>query len=168
MDGYVINLGPGWAHAMKRAIGPGAKIKLSELYEQYGAKHNLQDGKEFVDWLRNVKLTDPNKWKIVVKEDFKNKDTENVSTSMEVNEAKESKAAPKRQRSNDNVAPIVEKKIEVKDIVGLSVRDGRELLPKITDLNLLKYSLQEANQLAGKDSLCIIIRKRIKELQSGR
>jgi hypothetical protein len=55
--------------------------------------------------------------------------------------------------------------MNVDDVVGLSVRQARELLPKVTDLNLLKYALQEANQLANKDSLCKVIRKRITDLQ---
>jgi hypothetical protein len=62
----------------------------------------------------------------------------------------------------------VPKKIEVGEIVELSVRKARDLMPKITDLNLLKYALQEANPRAGKDSLCNVLRKRIKELQIAR
>ena len=59
-------------------------------------------------------------------------------------------------------------KMTIQEVVMLSVRQGREVLPKITDLKLLKYAFQEANQLAGKDSLCNIIRKRIKDLELGR
>ena len=63
---------------------------------------------------------------------------------------------------------MVQTKMAVVDIVEMSVRQARETLPKITDLNLLKYAFQEANQRAGKDSLCRILRKRIKELQISR
>ena len=151
MKGYVMNASPVWAHAMKRSIGPGAKIPLDELYEQYGVKHNIKEGGDFVAWLRNVKLKDTDRWKVV----FENESikTENVEISQDI------------KNKPENVAPMVKAKTEVSDIVELSVRNAREKLPKINDLKLLKFALQEANQLAGKDSLCKIIRKRIQELQ---
>ena len=147
MKGYVMNASPVWAHAMKRSIGPGAKIPLDELYEQYGVKHNIKEGGDFVAWLRNVKLKDTDRWKVV----FENESikTENVEISQDI------------KNKPENVAPMVKAKTEVSDIVELSVRNAREKLPKINDLKLLKFALQEANQLAGKDSLCKIIRKRI-------
>ena len=55
MKGYVLNSAPIWAHVMKRAVGPGAKISLDDLYEQYGKKHGLAEGEEFVEWLKSVK-----------------------------------------------------------------------------------------------------------------
>jgi hypothetical protein len=145
MKGYVKNVSPIWTHAMKRAIGPGATVPLSELYKQYGKKHNLKKGAEFVEWLRTVKLTDVNRWKVVVEGDK--------------TEAEESKSivAPESDK-----AP---KQMGIEDIIGLSVRRAREVLPKIMDLKLLKYALDEAGPRAGKDSLCRLLRKRIQELQ---
>jgi hypothetical protein len=156
MDGYVMNVSSGWAHAMKRAVGPGAKVPINELYEQYGIKHGISEGEDFVKWLRSVKLRDTNRWKIVCD-----------AVGSAVVESK-GEVEIEKKKGHDMVTPMVKTKMEVKDIVELSVRDGRQVLPTITDLNLLKYALQEANQLSGKDSLCIIIRKRIKELQLGR
>lgn len=157
MKGYVMNTSTIWTHAMKRSIGPGAKVPLNELFEQYGAKHGIETGNAFVEWLRTVKLKDTNKWRIVVEEDT----VEGTSPPVE-------KEAPRTKISNDGVTPMVSTKLEVIDVVGFSVRQAREQLPKIKDLNLLKYALQEANQLAGKDSLCKVIRKRIKDLQIAR
>lgn len=153
MNGYVMNVSNAWTHAMKRSIGPGAKIPLDELFEQYGIKHDLNEGPDFVGWLRGVKLRDSNKWKIIFDDD-----KEEVSD--------EEKQTTKKPKTQGNIAPIVSTKLTVEDVVGLSVRKARESLPKVTDLKLLKYSLQEANQLAGKDSLCNEIRKRIRSLQS--
>jgi hypothetical protein len=143
---------------MKRSIGPGAKVPLNELFEQYGAKHDLKEGQEFVQWLREVKLKDSKKWRIVLEEETSTTETKAISEETK-------KATPVMSGPS---SPLVKKKTEVSDIVNLSVRKAREQLPRITDLNLLKYSLQEANQLAGKDSLCKIIRKRIKDLQIAR
>jgi len=160
MKGYVMNASTIWTHALKRAIGPGQKVELEELYEQYGAKHSLATGEEFIQWLRSVKLPDSKKWKIVLEE-----------SGPEIEEESEVKVdvvAKISNRVESGPPPMVKKKMEVADIVNLSVRNAREVLPKVTDLNLLKYAMQEANQLSGKDSLCKIIRKRIRDLQIGR
>jgi hypothetical protein len=162
MKGYVINSANTWMHAMKRSVGPGAKVPLSELFEQYGVKHNLSDGKEFIDWLRDTKLKGKDNWKIIVEDD-----TASPVTTEVVSEVKPVVTRNKKPVV-DNVAPMVQSKMEVKDIVEMSVRQARDILPTIKDLNLLKYAFQEANQRAGKDSLCRIIRKRIKELQISR
>lgn len=161
MNGYVLNASNMWTHAMKKSIAPGAQIPLTELYEQYGVKHGINEGPEFVSWLRNVKLKDSQRWKIVVDED-KPKDEESQP-------AVEAEVKPAGAAKPDNVAPFINTtKFTVEQLVGLSVRKGREVIPKVTDLKLLKYALQEANQLAGKDSLCRVMRKRIKELQISR
>ena len=161
MKGYIMNTTSVWTHTMKRSVGPGAKIPLKELYEQYGIKHNLTEGKEFVEWLRTVKLKDSKKWRIVVEDEVVNVEG--------VTEAKDVIDEPQNLIKNvDIVAPMVESKLTVADVVGLPVRKAREIIPKVNDLNLLKYAFQEANQLSGKDSLCKIIRKRIREIQIAR
>ena len=138
---------------MTSASTPGAKVPLDELYEQYGVKHNIREGEDFVQWLRNVKLKDTNRWKITLEEEDE-QGTEVVDTE--------------EVKRESGVSSLVPTKMRVEDVVNLSVRIGREVLPKVTDLKLLKYALQEANQLSGKDSLCRIIRKRIRDLQIAR
>jgi len=161
MKGYVINTSKNWKHAMKRSVGPGAKVPLSELFEQYGIKHNLSNDKEFIDWLQNTKLRDKDNWRIVVEEDSIVETSPTPITDKPV-------VTRNKKPVVDNVSPMVQSKMEVKDLVEMSVRQARDILPKITDLNLLKYAFQEANPRAGKDSLCRIIKKRIKELQISR
>jgi hypothetical protein len=171
MKGYVQNTTPIYAHAMKRVIGPGVKVPLEELYEQYGRKHNLSKGQEFVEWLRNVKLRDVDKWKIVTEDEenvelevrvTKRLDEVSAETTIEGGEA--SVPAEKRNKDLEPVGTVNVKEMTVEDVVGLSVRKAREVIPEIRDVNLLKYALQEAAPRAGKDSLCIILRKRIQEL----
>jgi hypothetical protein len=161
MKGYVMNTSSVWTHSMKRSVGPGAKIPLDELYDQYGVKHDLKEGQDFIEWLRNVKLKDSKKWRIVVEDE--NVVVEGVTDAKEILDD-----IQKTTKKVDNVAPMVESKITIADVVGLSVRQAREVVPKINDLNLLKYAFQEANQLSGKDSLCKVIRKRIKDIQIAR
>jgi hypothetical protein len=155
MKGYIRNRTHNWIHATKRAIGPGAKISLSTLYDQYGKKYGISEGEPFVDWLRTIKFKDREKWEITL-----------IDEAVNASE----KVEPEEEEVIDTayVAPMVAKKMEVGDVVEMSVRKARDILPKITDLTLLKYALQEANPRAGKDSLCIVIRKRIKELQLAR
>ncbi len=182
MKGFIRNRTPVYAHALKRSIGPNQTIPLDDIYAQYGEKHNLSEGEEFVNWLKTVKLRDANRWQIVYEADAQS-DTDNtanniteedngadtvtkmVNKTLGQDELKEKQQVVEIKNRGNNVLTVVPNKMDVKDVVGLSVRQAREIVPKITDFNLLKYSIQEANQLAGKDSLCLILRKRIKQLE---
>ena len=161
MDGYIKNKTSMWTHALKRNIGPGQEVSLDELYEQYGKKHDIEEGPLFVKWLRSVKLSDKQIWGIVYNEEKtepqkaeKTKDVEEkvVDDSLEIPAA----------------VSFVKKEIEPEEVVNWSVRDAREKLPKFTDLKTLKYALGEANQLANKDTLCRMFRKKISELEMRR
>lgn len=155
MKGYVINKSPSWAHAMKRSVGPGQKIDLEDLFEQYGEKHGIERGTEFVEWLRTVKLRDVEKWSVVLEDD------ENVKAGTPEDQAEPVKEI-KTITTADKVSP---KHMSVQDVAALSVRKAREVLPEISDIKLLKYSLQEANVKPHTDSLCKLLRKRISELE---
>lgn len=153
MKGYIKNTAPTWAHILKRSVGPGSTIDLEVLYEQYGIKHNLAKGDEFIGWLKNVKLKNKDQWKIILVSE------EEELTAKDSKEEKEEKV---EMEVNSNVPT---RKMDVKDVVGLSVRKAREVVPTIMDVKLLKYAISEARNLAGKDSLCNILRKRVNELQ---
>jgi len=170
MKGYVMNKSSIWMHVMKRSVRPGERIELAELYEQYGVKHGLAEGEEFIQWLRNVKLRDVNKWSIVSTEESEEDAPgaeETEETEAEQKAVKEN-SEKKSSKVSNAVTPLVPKEMGVADVVGLSVRQGRATLPKIMDLKLLKYSYEEARQLAGKDSLCREIKKRIRALEISR
>jgi hypothetical protein len=172
MKGFVKNVSHLWAHTMKRSVGPGAQIPLEDLYEQYGKKYNLGEGDEFIRWLQDVKLRDRDKWQILNEDglpyvfgSLKKKEKEEVlKATVEV--ATEEKIVPSVDKSRgENVTPPVAKKMTIDDITGLSFRKAKDVLPGVMDVTLLKYAVQQANQLAGKDSLCRLIRKRIQELE---
>jgi hypothetical protein len=152
MNGYVINRGPMWLHAMKRSVGPGMKIPLTELYDQYGPKHELEKGQEFIEWLRNVKLKGSTNWHVESVEEVKTK------------EVQEETPAQIEERRID-IAKVNPKDMSIAEVVNLSVRQAREVIPKVVDLKLLKYAMSESNARSGKDSLCRILRKRIRELE---
>lgn len=147
MNGYVINKSPLWAHAMKREIRPNGKIAISELYEQYGEKHNLAKGDEFINWLKNVKLKG-SRWTVVLD------DAANAGVDK-----------PEKSTEYGNVAPIVKDKMEVEDIVNLTVRKAREVIPEMSDLKTLRIALRDASKMSNRDSLCRILRKRVQELE---
>ena len=145
---------------MKRTVGPGAKIPLDDLYAQYGERHNLKKGKEFVQWLQDVKLRDKSNWRI-----FKADDMPYEEASPKSEPKEEAPVVETKKTRGDNVATIVTKEITVDEIVELSVRKAREIVPKIHDIQLLTYAENQANQRVGKDSLRIILMKRIEELK---
>jgi hypothetical protein len=155
MNGYLINRGPMWLHAMKRAIGPGAKVPLTELYDQYGPKHELEKGQEFIEWLKNVKLRGNDNWHVEADQD------------AEAEEVQEETPAEIEERRID-ITKINPKEMDIGEVVNLSVRQAREVIPQVTDLKLLKYSMSEARPRPGKESLCRILRKRIRELETQR
>jgi hypothetical protein len=166
MKGYVKNMTHLWSHTMKRQVGPGAKIPLDELYEQYGKRHNLKKGNEFINWLKEVKLRDANRWRIFNEDD---KPFEEVSLGTKLKEEKEvtvqgSNVVKTDKSRGENVAPVVSTEMSIDEVVGLSVRAAREVIPKIMDIQLLKYAESTANQRTGKDSLRRILMKRIQEL----
>ena len=168
MNGYVKNMTHLWSHTMNRTVGPGATIKLDDLYEQYGKRHNLKKGNEFVNWLQEVKLRDKNKWRIFKADDKPyeealKKPTEEPKEEVKV-EVQGSNVVKTDKSRGDNIAPPVVKDMDVDEVVELSVRKAREVIPKIFDVQLLKYAENQANQRAGKDSLRRILMKRIEEL----
>ena len=169
MNGYVKNMTHLWSHVMKRSVGPGATIPLQELYDQYGARHGLEEGDEFIHWLKEVKLRDINRWKIFDENDkpYGEVSKEKRQTGKVVQEQGLSKGEEKAksQSRGDRTTPMVATELTVDDVVELSVRNAREVIPEITDIKLLKYAESAANQRAGKDSLRRILMRRISELE---
>ena len=155
MNGYVMNKSGLWAHAMKRSVGPGQKVPLDELYDQYGKKHNLEKGEQFVEWLRMVKLKDGSKWSVVLE-----------TTDKTANVLDDINKGAKELKTITTATEVSPKKMAVEDVAALSVRKARDVLPQISDIKLLKYALQEANQMSNKDSLVRLVRKRISELET--
>ena len=155
---------------MKRAVGPGQTIPLDELYEQYGKRYNLKKGKEFIEWLQDVKLRDKNKWRIFTNEDKPYGEISKLNTETKEESEVQGATVVKTDTSRgENVTPLVVKDMEVGDVVELSVRQAREIVPTIKDIQLLKYAEKIANQRTGKDSLRRILLRRIQELSvSGR
>lgn len=163
MNGYVKNMTHLWAHTMKRTVGPGQTIPLDDLYEQYGKRHDLKKGKEFVEWLQEVKLRDKNKWQIFT-EDNKPVKASSPEENQEEKTVQGANVVKTDKSRGENVAPHVTKEMTVEDVVELSVRKAREVIPSIQDIQLLKYAEKQANQRTGKDSLRRILMKRIQEL----
>jgi hypothetical protein len=149
---------------MKRSVGPGQRIPLDELYEQYGKRHDIKKGKEFIGWLQKVKLRDSSRWQIFTKEDKPYEEASPVKESKEEKQVQGSTVVKTDKSRGENVAPVVPTDMAIDDVIGLSVRAAREVIPKIHDIQLLKYSEKVAGQRTGKDSLRRILMKRIQEL----
>jgi len=167
MEGYIKNKSSMWRHALKRSIAPGEKITLDDLYEQYGIKHDITQGKPFVDWLRQIKLRNSEIWEIKYRGDESATAVVEEPQSEEV-EIKKDKPMPRKAITEDkqsNQSPFVKVTPQVNDIATMSVRQARDMLPKFTDQKTLKYALNVASQLAQRDTLCRMLKKRIVELE---
>ena len=163
MEGYIKSVTNGWRHIFKRSVRPGGKIPLSELYAEYGKKNGLPDDESFITWLKEVKLNGLlSSWEVVTMDE---KPPEDLVAQVEV---KESSIGEELAKASEDSLKARAKTLSVMELVELSVRPAREIIPKITDLKLLKYSYQEANQRSNKESLCRIMEKRIKELEQVR
>jgi hypothetical protein len=162
MEGYIKNNSPTWRHALKRSVGPGEKISLDDLYEQYGIKHDIKEGDQFVNWLRQVKLRNSDIWEIRykvagAKDDAKKEDQPEL----------DSKAKKSVMKSTQST-PFVKVKDNPEELAQLSVRQAREIIPQFTDQKTLRYALNMASQLSNRDTLCRMLRKRIQELELSR
>ena len=147
MDGYIKSKKTSWIHIFKMSVRPGGVVPLSDLYNLYGKKHNIEE-KDFVKWLKEVKLRGSVDDWLVVEETLSD-------VPKEVNNITESK---------DDSLNVPINKMSIHDIMGLSVRKAREIIPGVMDVKLLKFALRELKPLPNKESLCRIIDKRIMEL----
>lgn len=157
MEGYLKSKNVTWIHAFKQSVRPGGKIELDYLYNIYGTKYGLKEGEEFLDWLKDVKLKNSkNKWEIILQNDTTPDELTKEAGAIEVSENGTGVVATQEEYSEPAL-----KDFRVEDIVMLSVRKAREIIPQITDVKLLKYALQEARQRPNKDSLVRILDKRV-------
>ena len=127
MKGYVKNKSPLWRHTMKRNIGPGGTVDLDELYQQYGEKHDIPEGPEFVEWLKHIKLKDTSIWEINLVEGRDSGVCKDEKNDKDVHESE--------------VGPLVKEDLTIEEVIGWSVRRAREKLPRLhgnRNLQLLK------------------------------
>ncbi|MBV5346631.1 hypothetical protein JZU46_00140 [bacterium] len=152
MEGYIKSKKTSWIHIFKMSVRPGGKIPLQDLYDQYGAKNNLEEA-DFVTWLKEVKLSGRlDDWQIV-EEDSTYESTVTIKEKSET------------EFTTNTKGEVVARKMSIEDIIALPVRRARELIPTIMDEKLLKYALQSAKPKAGKESLCRILEKRLSEMR---
>lgn len=167
MEGYVKNISRFPRYALKRHFLAGARTPLSELYAQYGEKHGLKEGEEFVAWLRDVKLTDTSVWEITHEGSAKAEKPEDkkVTITGKITATSDEKINLPTSKEPMRAAQV-KQELTYEDVANFSVRKAREEVPKIKDIKLLKYALNVANQRPNKETLCRILRKKIEEMQA--
>lgn len=165
MEGYVKNISRFPMYALKRHFLTGKRVSLAELYTQYGEKHGLKEGEEFVSWLRDVKLKDAAVWEINFEGFTKAEKSEDkkVTITGKITATSDEKIDLPKEPMR---AVQIKQELTHEDIAGFSVRKAREEVPKINDLKLLKYALNVANQRPNKETLCRILRKKIEEMKA--
>jgi len=108
MKGYIKSKKTAWVHIFKMSVRPGGKVPLDELYNLYGTRHNIKE-KDFVKWLREVKLRGSADDWIVVEED-------DIDVSAPTAKEKE-----KVRYETNNNGDVVVSKMSVQDVMGLPV-----------------------------------------------
>ena len=196
MEGYLKSKSNYWKHAFKKKIRPGGKVSLNDLYNLYGKKYSIEEGDEFVSWLKDVKLKSTmDQWEIILQDEVTPKgisvtieepnksdlefmaegiDAADTTETVEKVEDIKKESINDKSVEQDYIKPseVIKggdknyRNFTVEDVVLLSVRKARELVPVITDKKLLRYALQEAGPRAGKENLCRILQKRITELDT--
>ena len=152
MEGYIKSKKTSWVHIFKMSVRPGGKISLQELYDMYGKQHNIEE-KDFVKWLKEVKLKGKlDQWQVVEEDSTYTTEIETPTKSIDT------------EFETNNKGDVVARKMSIEDVINLPVRKAREVIPTIMDEKLLKYALQAAKTRPGKDSLCRILEKRLGEL----
>lgn len=166
MEGYLKNKSVTWVHAFKQSIRPGGKIDFDKLYTIYGKKYGLKEGEEFLTWLKSVKLKDSSdKWELVLQNDTTPKElSREVGAEVKAEVIKDNQQVQESTIEVNKDTPNNFKDYKVEDVVLLSVRKAREIIPQITDAKLLKYALQEAKNRPNKDSLVQLLYKRVQEI----
>ena len=165
MKGYVRNISGSPKYALKYHFLSGTRLKLDDLYLQYGEKHGLKEGEEFVKWLREVKLPDTAIWEIKYDDGSKKEEENKVTVTGKIIETSDEKIDLPKSKEPMRAVQI-KKELTYEEVAEFSVRKAREEIPKIKDIKLLKYALNVANQRPNKDTLCRILRKRIEEIQA--
>ena len=91
MKGYVRNISGSPKYALKNHFLSGTRLKLDDLYLQYGEKHGLKEGEEFVKWLREVKLPDTAIWEIKYDDGSKKEEENKVTVTGKIIETSDEK-----------------------------------------------------------------------------
>ena len=166
MDGYIVNKSGMWRHVFKRAVGPNQSVSLDDLYKEYGIKNNINEGKEFIDWLKEIKLKNDNRWLFNYNETEYTKDNKKVTDSgvvIEVvdgvetiadipndddkldNSVDEVKNNSNNKRSKltkeDLVTPMTSIRMTPERLINLKLPEFKEQLEKTNDLNVVKKAI---------------------------
>jgi hypothetical protein len=148
-SGFLVNKTSRHVHIFKRAIRPGQKIPLKELYNQYKYKCNCPFDEKFIRWLKENKV--PRKgWEI---EDLKTIFDEPVRVVSEVVKV-------------DDKFVSVQSEWTANAIAELKLKDKpRKVLSTIGSIFKLRRALTLVNKKKGKQFLAKMIKSRIKSLQ---
>jgi hypothetical protein len=183
MNGYVQNLTPVYKYAFKMHIAPNQKVPLDDLHASYGVKHGIEEGLEFAEWIRNVKVRDQKTWAVVFEgvnlmvgatpQATPKKETGKVEIEGEVlsvgdNPVELPKPKKPRRRPETFTQAAIPRKEPITDTDILNLPIGPNLkkeLEKVKDVKVLRYALNRAKHMPDKAIMMKMLKDRINDLQ---
>lgn len=180
MRGYVQNQGKQAYFVCQRQIPPGGKVELDDVYKSVGKKSGLDDGPEFLEWIKtNVfrrgswgyfeeegkpfsspKTTKKTKAPVVEKED------PDVEEAMEKRRSskkgKDAKGGGRSLRRDADKAMGV--KVTPAAIIEAPYEQARGLIEKTKDRVILKKALNLTKHFSGKEQHMRHIIKRLEQV----
>ncbi len=173
MRGYVQNEGTQAYFVCQRQIPPGGKVQLEDVYTSVGKKSGLEDGLEFVEWIKdNVfrrgswtyyekegkPLDGKPKNKAVKKTIVKNTSSPKTSSKK----SSDARGAGRSLRRDANESQGIE--ITPHQIIEAPYESARGLIDKTKDKTVLRKALKLTNHFNGKEPHMRHILKRLEQV----
>lgn len=175
MKGYVKNESNQAYFIVQRQIPPGGKVELIDVYKSVGKQSGLDEGSEFVDWLRTDIFTKGTwgfydsfdkpfgiKKKTIKKATISKDQNETTSATTSPKKGKEAVGAGRALRRDVNQAKGV--KITPAIIIDASYDQAQSFIEKCTDKSVLKKSLALTKHFANKEKHMRHILKRLEQV----
>lgn len=157
MKGYIKNISSLPKYLFKNHLLPGDALDLKEVFSLYLLEGRQKDLTSFKEWLTPF-VSDTNVWEVV----FDDESSERKAAAQS-----EGTTTKKREASEvfkDVVSSPRKKTYTVEDIVGFTVAEAKERLPKIRDRKLLRAAVSVASKRPKKETLCRLLYKRLDEI----
>jgi len=149
IKGYVINEGRG-KHIFKRAVFPGMKVPLQDLYDMYKSVYKGKFDIGFLEWLEQTKIPKNCGFDIVVEE--VGEDTSFEDKLKDVEKVVEEKLP-------------VPNKLTAAQIADLKIKDNpKVIIQQVMSPHKLRRALTLCKGRKGKETLLKYIKVRLTEL----
>lgn len=174
MRGYVQNEGTQAYFIVQRQIPPGGKVKIEDIYKSVGKKSGLEEGIEFVEWLR-TNVFRKGSWKFYEEEGkllgpSRPKDSPKVEVKKEV--APNSKTSSNRADDAVGAGRVLRRdsknqkgtEITAASIIEAPYDKARTLIDKTRDKSVLNKAMALTKHFSGKEQHMRHLMRRLEQV----